>query len=64
MVISGPADPVVMDFLIPKILQTILESIWEHLGTHYFCLSEDQKTKLPKGKPPFFRWKFFFVYMF
>ena len=34
MVKSGPVDPVFMAFIIPKILQRILEIIWEHPGQH------------------------------
>ena len=49
MVISGAVDPVFMAFLIPKILQNILESIWEHLGNLLFLLYGTSKN--PKFGP-------------
>ena len=36
---------VFMAFLIPKIIQKLLESIWEHLGKYYFCIYENQKIR-------------------
>ena len=33
-----------MDFIIPKIPQTILESIWEHPGKYYFCKHETKQN--------------------
>ena len=63
-VISGPADPVFMAFLIPKRLQKILENIWEHLGKYYFSISENQTfRKVSKGKPTIFL-KRVFLYIF
>ena len=43
LVISGPVDPVFLVFLVPKIPQKILESLWEHLGKYYFYFLELRK---------------------
>ena len=50
-----------------KILQKIIESIWEHLGKYYFPMSDKQKIwKFPKGNPTIF-WIYvldiYFVYI-
>ena len=38
-----PWKPVFIYFIIPKIPHGILESIWEHPGTYYFCKYETQQ---------------------
>ena len=63
MVISGPADPVFMAFLIPKILQNILESIWEHLGNILASMSDNQKNENSRKANPLF-WIYFLYICF
>ena len=47
--------PRIYGFYYTKILQKILESIWEHLGNILFSMSGKQHfRKFSKGKPSFF----------
>ena len=48
-------EPRIYTFSYTKILQQILESIWEHLGKYYSSKNENQQSrKRSKGKPPWF----------
>ena len=44
--------PRIYGFSYTKILQKILESIWEHLGKYYFSMSDNKIVRnFSKGKP-------------
>ena len=56
--------PRIYGFSYTKILQKILESIWEHLGKYYFCIYENQnfrKFEISKGKPTIFLKLFLYI---
>ena len=64
--------PRIYGFSYTKILQKILERIWEHLGKYYLSITDTQQNrKKRKVNPPFFEfivWIYifciYFVYIF
>ena len=58
--------PRIYGFYYIKILQQILESLWEHLGKYYLWKSENQhfrkNRKFPKGKPTSFLNLFLYIF--